>query len=106
MTTAIMNKINNLSRDDIMIDEKSKTIKALIPLAFNAQDADKIILSYRKDLAGEETYEKLYQKYSLIVNIFGINNTKNIKNNCDLNKNVELLKSNYYKLLSILILNK
>ena len=89
---------------DVDID---KAVKALISLASTVQAADNVVQEFKKDLAGVETLDILCRKYLYVAGLFGIKNLEErAACNPPMATDIDIAATNYYSLLSILILRK
>ena len=93
---------NRLPQEDI-----DKAVKALISLASSSTEADKIVQDFNPDtLAGVDTLDLLVAKYDYVSRIFGVNKAARAACNRQGITEFERAATDYYSLLSVLILRK
>ena len=83
-----------------------KAVKALISLASSATEADQVVREFRPDLDGEDTVALLTSKYNYVSVLFGVNQEARATCNPLNSTDFEVAVTNYYSLLSVLILRK
>ena len=99
--TTVGNMSNILPRTAV-----DKAVKALIRLASSATEADKVVREFRPDLDGEDTVSLLESKYDYISELFGVDKEARAACNPKAATDFEIAVTNYYSLLSVIILRK
>jgi hypothetical protein len=100
---------NTKQTQQISDEEKAKllnsSIRALISLAPNSEEADKVVKNFKKDLPKDDL-ECFQEKYKYVTSLFNID--ANARKSCIKTDATELdkIKSDYFSLLSILILKR
>ena len=84
----------------------NKAVKALISLASSSTEADKVVREFRPDLDGEDTVHLLELKYNYVSELFGVNQKARAACNPPAATSFAVAATNYYSLLSVLILRK
>jgi hypothetical protein len=92
---------SNLSKEAI-----DNTVRALISLASSAPEADKVVQEFNPEFKDMETVECLRKKYYYITKLFGIDSSKRASCNPSEATTLEKITTDYYSLLSIIILRK
>lgn len=87
-------------------DAFKKMERALISHAPSAIEADKIVRKFNSALDGEDTVQRLIDKYEYICDLFGVD--KNTRAACDPSgaSDFAMAATDYYSLLSVLTLKK
>ena len=83
-----------------------KAVRALISLASSATEADAVVREFKPDLDGEDTVSLLESKYDYVSGLFGVNQKARAACNPKAATDFEIAVTNYYSLLSVIILRK
>ena len=100
-TAATENSHNGLSTEAI-----DKAVKALISLSSSAKEADKIVCEFKPEFSGQDTTELLKVKYVYVRGLFDIREEVSAACNAIYASDFEKAATDYYSLLSVLILRK
>jgi hypothetical protein len=91
-----------MTQDDIDI-----AVRALIALASSTIEADSVVRAFNEHLDKDEKLPGVLQdKYNYVSSLFKIDQLKRASCDPDPNADLEIAATNYYSLLSVLILKK
>ena len=96
----------NADANELRKTAVEKAVRALISLASSATEADKVVRKFNPDLDGEDTVSLLESKYNYVSNLFGVNRKTRAACNPSAATPFDIAVTNYYSLLSVLILRK
>lgn len=83
-----------------------QAVKTFISMSSTTAEADKVIRDFNPDLQGTESLELLQRKYKYIIKLFDIDPTKRAAYSPPGSTDFDKAATDYYSLLSILILSK
>ena len=106
VSNSSMSKTTEFTENTLSEQEVARAIRALISLASTATEADQVVCEFKPEFTGDETVELLTAKYDYISKIFGVNQMARAAYNPPNPTPLEIAVTNYYSLLSVLILRR